>query len=59
MQADFITVYYDDGARGPELVHTTLYNLLQAIQEELRPGEEYLAAEVVACMIEEGRVHLG
>jgi len=58
MQTNCITVFYED-VRGPELVHTTLYDLLQAIQEELRPGEEHLAAEVVAHMIDEGRVRLG
>jgi hypothetical protein len=58
MQAACITVFYED-ERGPELVHTTLYDLLQVIQEELRPGEEHLAAEVVSHMIEEGRVRLG
>lgn len=59
MQSTCIEALRADNMHGSEVVNTTLYDLLQAIQDELRPGEEHLAAHIVAHIIRQGRIRLG
>lgn len=42
--------------RQATIITTTLYNVIQAVQEEVSPDEEGLVAEVVAGLFNSGRI---
>ena len=40
-----------------QVVYTTLYDLIAAVDEAIEPGEEDLVAPIVAHVLRAGRVH--
>ena len=40
------------------LVETTLYDLMEAVMDELKPGEEYLMTEIIMDMLKTWRMGL-
>lgn len=44
------------GHRPAATMITTLYEVIQAVQEEVSPGDEGLVAEVVAGLFNSGRI---
>ena len=55
-------ITYPVNARAPSSsqpitgVATTLYDLMEAIQEEVQPGEEALAPHIVRRLMDRGRI---
>lgn len=44
--------------RPATVITTTLYDVVEAVQEEVSPGEEGLVTEVVANLFNSGRIQL-